>query len=76
MPQRTSLSNFYLGVQRNNKRLAAKMSSDILCVTVNSVLVDNSSGQASADRLRRLASDLSEKDRVILDNALTELGYH
>lgn len=75
MPQRTSLSNFYLGVQRNNKRLASKMSSDILCVTVNSVLADNSSGQASADRLRRLSEDLSTKDRLILNNALTELGY-
>lgn len=70
-----SLNNFYRSVQFDNPRLAVLMSEDIVVVALHGLSADSSAGQESADRLRRVAIDLPEIQRRVLENALTDLGY-
>lgn len=70
-----SLNNFYQSVKFSDPLLACLMSEDIISVALNALALDPSSGQDAADRLRDRSCNLPVLLCMVLDNALTELGY-
>jgi|1185.fasta_scaffold56939_3 hypothetical protein len=74
-PGQVSLNNFYQSVRFSDPLLACLMSEDIVSVALNSLALDHTSGQDAANRLRAKACDLPILMCIVLDNALTDLGY-
>lgn len=70
-----SLNNFYRSVQISHPRLASRMSDDIYTIALYGLVTDKATGQEAAERLRRMAFDLPEIHRRVLENALIDLGY-
>lgn len=74
-PGQVSLNNFYQSVKFSNPLLACLMSEDIVSVALNSLALDHINGQEAANRLRNKACDLPVLLCIVLDRALTDLGY-
>jgi hypothetical protein len=70
-----SLSNFYRSVYFSHPILANEMNCDLETVALHALSNTQEEAKPAAERLRRMAFDLPEIHRRVLDNALTDLGY-
>jgi hypothetical protein len=69
------LSIFYQGLAAREPLLAALIHEDIISVSLTAATGMVSYGQETADRLQNSCKDLPVKDRLMLNQALSDLGY-
>lgn len=72
-----SLNNFFLSVQNDNPELAEVISPDVEIVALCALAAPSNRqiGQDAADRLRRVAFDLSIAQARVLGYALDDFGF-
>lgn len=74
-PGQQSLNNFYQSVKFSNPRTAALMITDVQKVAIFALAQDKTPANEAAENLRRLAQDLPEIHRRVLESALIDLGF-